>query len=313
MNTAISTHPWSDDSLFNKAKRYVEQMESESESWVAGLWSALSLELLARAALAHISPVLLAHGGDWHNLHYALGRDPISRKFHPRSIPATELLKRTHELIQEFTDEHRRFCERQSDRRNTELHTGELAFARDSDWRPMFYQVCKVLVESMDRSLIDLVSDSKTACKMLETLKDTAAESVRQDIKAYRKVWSKKPADEKEQAAIEAAKLSTSDKGHRVECPACGSKALVRGEPFGPVETIIDDDDEIVVRQGMMPASFGCTACGLKIVGLSRLAECELGDTFRSTEKYPVEEYYADYLRDYVSDYGYHMEEDMNE
>ena len=313
MNTTISTHPWSEDSLFNKAKLYVEQMESESENWIAGLWSVLSLELLARAALAHISPVLLAHDGDWRNLTHALGRDPISRQFRPRSIPSTELFQRTHKLIQEFTEEHRLFCVRQADRRNTELHTGDLAFARDSDWRPRFYQVCKVLVESMDRKLIDFVSDSKTACKMINTLKDTAAKSVRQDIKSYNNIWSKKPEDERKKAATEAAKRSTSDKGHRVKCPACGSSALVRGEPFGPVETRIDDD-EIVVRQGMMPSSFECTACGLKIVGLSRLTECEFGDTFSDTVRYTVDEYYADYLEAYVSDYyaGYY-EEDMNE
>jgi len=57
----------------SKAVLYVGRMES----YTAGdeqfaLWSALCLELLARAALAHISPVLLAEGSNWRNLTYAL-------------------------------------------------------------------------------------------------------------------------------------------------------------------------------------------------------------------------------------------------
>ena len=313
MNTMIETHPWSEYPLFNKAKLYVEQMESQLETWQAGLWSALILEFLARAALAHISPVLLAHEKDWHNLTYALGKGATSPKFRAQSIPSNRLFQRVYELIPRFTDEDLRFCLRQSDRRNTELHTGDLAFARASDWRPRFYQVCKVLVDSMDRNMIDLVPNSEFADKMINTLKDTAAKAVRQDIEAHRIVWSNMAEDKKEQATTEADKQSISDKGHRVECPACRSKALVRGEPFGRVETRIDDD-EIVVRQGMMPSSFECFACGLKVVGLSRLTECGLGDTFSDTVRYAVDEYYSDYLEDYVSDYyaGYY-EEYMNE
>lgn len=312
MSTTLATHPWSEDPLFNKAKLYVEQMESQLETWQAGLWSSLIIEFLARAALAHISPVLLAHDKDWRNLNYALGNEATSPKFRPRSIPSTDLFQRVYELIPEFTDEDRRFCVRQSDRRNAELHTGDLAFEKASDWRPRFYHVCKVLVESMDRKLIDLVPNTEIADKMINTLKDTAAKSVRKDIEAHKVVWHNKTKDKKEQAVVEANKQSRSDKGHRVECPACKSKALVRGEPFGPVETRIDDN-EIVVRQGMMPSSFECSACGLKVVGLSRLTECGLGDTFSDTVRYTVDEYYSDYLEDYVSDYAGYYEEYMNE
>ncbi len=61
MTTAVSAHPWSEESLFGKAVIYIERMESHTaDDWQFGFWSALSLEFIARAALSHVSPVLLA-------------------------------------------------------------------------------------------------------------------------------------------------------------------------------------------------------------------------------------------------------------
>jgi len=53
-------HAWSRDALLVKAQRYAEQMLSNPrESWQFAFWSSLALELLARAALASVSPALL--------------------------------------------------------------------------------------------------------------------------------------------------------------------------------------------------------------------------------------------------------------
>ena len=313
MTTTISTHAWSEASLFNKAKLFVQQMESHSDTLLAGIWSALTLELLARAALSHISPVLLAGDRNWRNITYALEKEPTIGNFRPRSIQSKELFDRIHELIPSFTEEVHLFCMRQAERRNTELHSGDLAFEKSADWRPRFYQACEILVESMDRKLTDFVSDIAIAKKMIESLKDTAAKSVNQDINAHKIVWSNKTEEERREASRDAQARATSDRGHRVECPACSSKALVQGEPIGPVETRIEDD-EIVVRQRKSPSSFECTGCGLKITGFSRLTECRLGSPFGDSKRYTVDEYYSDYLEDYVSDYyaGYYQEY-MNE
>lgn len=57
---------WSADALYKKAVRYAEKMHAcASDSWEHALWSGLCLELLARAALANISPVLLADAQRW--------------------------------------------------------------------------------------------------------------------------------------------------------------------------------------------------------------------------------------------------------
>jgi len=60
MNDIVTPNPWSSDTLYAKAQLYMEQMESNVvDQWQYGVWSALCLEILSRAALSHISHVLL--------------------------------------------------------------------------------------------------------------------------------------------------------------------------------------------------------------------------------------------------------------
>src|SRR2546421_295754 len=85
---------WTQRLLLTKAQRYAEEMHRcERDDWRFAFWSTLSLELLARAALAHISPVLLAdvRSDSWRHLFYALGHAPKAAKFVPKSIDISEV------------------------------------------------------------------------------------------------------------------------------------------------------------------------------------------------------------------------------
>jgi hypothetical protein len=160
MKSSSASHPWSSSALRAKAVLYVERMEAEEEpnDWRFGFWSALSVELLCRAALAHISPVLLAESRDWHNALHALGRQPTAKKFTPVTIGTKEVISRLTELVPTFTQEHVGFCTQHIERRNAELHTGELAFSAigTASWLPRYYATCKVLLESMGKQLSTL-------------------------------------------------------------------------------------------------------------------------------------------------------------
>lgn len=75
-------HAWSPEAMFSKALVYVGEMERQSpDDWKHRLWASLSLELLARAALASISPTLVADRKDWHNITHALGHPPTKKGF----------------------------------------------------------------------------------------------------------------------------------------------------------------------------------------------------------------------------------------
>jgi hypothetical protein len=273
------------------------------DSWEFGLWSSLSLELLARAALSHISPVLLSDAKNWRNLTYAIGTEPTKKKFSPTSIPTTEVIARLEELLPTFTTEIAGFCTQHADRRNSELHTGTPVFASlgTSTWLPKYYLSAKVLLESMDRKLEDFTTDHPAAMEMIKSLEDAAAKSVMQDIKAHAQVWKNQDESKRKEASLQAMAWATRHSGHRVQCPSCECQALVQGSPSGPVETRLDDD-EIVQKQTMLPSSFECIACRLHISGLSKLSACGLGDAFTATSRYSAAEFFELYTEDDIEE-----------
>jgi hypothetical protein len=290
-------HGWSPEALFNKALLYVGEMESHApDDWQHRLWASLSLELLARAALAGISPTLLADRNNWRNIYHALGHPPTAKRFAPVSIRITEVLAILHELCPEFTKELLDSCIEQCGQRNAELHSGEDAIAGPgtSSWLPQYYASCQAFLNSLGKPLEELFKDPKLAGEMIASLKDSAAKSVEKDIHDHAEIWGKKDADERDVLKDQATTWASRHKGHRAACPACGCSALLRGSPQGSVSTDIRQDI-VVQKQTMLPSAFECVACGLKISGLSKLSACGLGDAFVSTTNLSPAEFFGLY------------------
>jgi hypothetical protein len=290
-------HPWSKDALFAKAQRYAEEMESYSEDdWQYGLWSTFVLEFLARAALAHVSPVLLADQKEWNNLYYALGFEPKATKFVPKSADIATVLARLREILPNFTPELESFSVRQMSRRNEELHAGSAPFDKlgTSAWLATFYETSDALLTSMNETLAVLVGDEQAtvAADMIVAAKDQAAKSIGKTVAAHKTIWEGKDKAEREDLATQAAAWATRNNGHRVKCPACDSTALVIGSPVAAPKKSLDGD-LIVEKQTYLPSKFECMACGLKIAGYSHLNACGLGDSYTATFEYDAIEYYA--------------------
>jgi hypothetical protein len=284
----------------------------DSDAWDYGLWSSLSLELLARAALANVHPALLAEPDRaGANLVSALGFEPIVKRFSPRSIGVSEVFTRLVAMLPEFTTEHEGFGNLHTGRRNAELHSGEMGFdgVKGSSWQPRFYQTCAVLLSSMGLTLEEFVGadEAMAADAIMAASADESAKAVKGDVEAHGKVWQVKGDDERATLAAQAEVWATRQAGHRVHCPACGSNALVTGGPVSaPVRKL--EEDEIVEKQEYLPGHFECIACGLKINGLSRLAVVGLADRYTNTQVYDAAEYYAQNEDEWA---GY--EEDNNE
>lgn len=296
MKVEKTVHEWSKEALFAKAQRYVERMlEKDPLDWEFSFWSALILEMLIRASLAKISPTLVANGSDWNNLYYAIGLTPNQKKFVPKSANISELVKRVESVYPHFTLESLDFCLKHIDRRNRELHSGSLAFdeLRPSQWLAKFYLVCDVLLNEIDEKLETLFGSehAKEAKKHIATLEKDNVKSVRKIIAAHELIWKSKPVDEQSNLSKQAETLATRFGGHRVNCPACKSVALLQGQASGAPRKVIDDVG-VIEKQAMLPASFQCTACGLKISGYSKLAACDLGDIYTSTSHYSAVEYF---------------------
>lgn len=273
------------------------------QEWQFGFWSSLSLELLARAALAHISPTLLAERKSWRNTYHALGHATTMKGFSPSSIATNDVLSILHELLADFTKELDDFCASHCARRNTELHSGEEVFANlgTSVWLPKYYAICGVFLRSMGKRLEDLFDDPQMAEEMIVSLGDSAAKAVAKDVGAYKLVWENKSQNERSAALAQAVAWSTRHAGHRVTCPACGNPSLIHGSGQGPVSTQVSDD-VIVQKQTMQPSTFECIACGLKIFGFSKLSACGFGDAYTATTSSSPAEFF-----------GLHTDEELEE
>ena len=290
---------WSADSLFVKAQRYAEKMQAEdSGDWSYALWSGLTLELVARAALANVSPALLADTSDrnWNSLLHSLGYAPTEPKFSPRSIAISEVARRLGQLLPDFDKELENFCIAHTGKRNSELHSGELPFdgVPSSNWQPNFYRTCNVLLASMGLGLVDLVGDNEAevAQKLIEASLDEKAKAVQGDVERHKRAYFDLTEKERKALAAKAEVWATRQSGHRVNCPACGSPALVHGDSIsGSTQTL--EGDMIKEKQEHLPDQFQCVACDLKISGLSRLAAVGLADRYTRTTFYDAAEYYA--------------------
>jgi len=295
--SAIKTvHPWSKDALLAKAQRYAQGMFATSrDDWRFGLASTLVLEFLARAALANVSPTLLADFKSWNNLYYALGYTPNAPRFIPRSIDITEVFIRLKEAIPAFTTELEGFSAQHINRRNEELHAGTTPFdGLGTNWLARFYETAGVLLSSMGEDLALLVGDeeSKLAAQLVAASKDESAKAVAQAISAHKTVWESMDPSERKKLMQQASVWATRQAGHRVLCPACGNEALLSGSAISePIRKL--DGDLIIETQDYLPSKFECIACRLKIAGLSQLSACGLGSTYKSTLTYDAAEYYA--------------------
>lgn len=316
MTPEAQAHRWSEQTLFAKAKLYAEQMQRHPvDHWEFGFWSTLCLEMLGRAALAHISPILLADNKTWENLAYALGTTVTTKKFSPTSLPTRQVFTRLGKLSPDFSDEIQGICAEHVDRRNRELHSGEFVFVDlgSSQWLARFYLACKVILGTMDKTLDDILSEAEDAEDMITAYRDKAAGRVQRDIRCHRRDWSNKSPKERKGAILEANTWATRQIGHRVKCPSCSSQAILKGKPAGEVQTTVIEN-EIEQRQSQIPSSFECVACGLKITGLSKLSACGLGDAFSGTTTYTASEYFELYTQDELDEAVSNLyEEDFNE
>lgn len=299
MNTApiVVSPTWDSATFLAKAQRYAEEMHRhERDDWRCAFWSTLTLELIARAALAKVSPALLADPNNWNNLYHALGHTPRAAKFIPKSITVTEVFNRLKEILPEFDRELENFCIVHVGNRNAELHSADTPFEGlgNSAWLPPFYRSCQVLLKSMGSSLKEFFgrAEGKVAKKLIAASVDDAAKAVTGQIKAYVTVWEEKDKDQRAELVAQAVAWATRHRGHVVDCPACKTNALVFGEPIAaPKKTI--EGDTITETQQYLPSRFQCIACGLKISGLSQLSACGLGDAYKQTSTYDAAEFYA--------------------
>ena len=317
---------WASDALYNKAKLYAGRAHDERvDSALFGFWMSLALELLARAALAQIHPVLLADPQDQDNIQYAFGIIP---KKVPKSIQAKTLFARCSVFIPGFTDRMSGHCLIVADRRNTELHSGAAAFEGidNSKWLPATYEVVEVLLNHLKRDFPDLLGDhGKVAVETLKDRRETIKKEVHEKLAAARKFYA---AQDDEYKANRSATVSASIDGwikasrvrKKCACPVCGNPAVVSGEIVGRSTPRIDEDANTISREvRVLPNELKCPVCKLSLTTFQELKEADLGSIYTLREEEdPIEffgidpEEYVD-VEDLIRKFGEDMADYQNE
>lgn len=273
---------WTSESLWLKAKTYIDRANAkEHGDSEFPLLSSLSLELLARAALTKVHPVLNADPQDYTNLLYAFGYNIKE----PRSIPLHSVFIRLEKIVDGFTKQHREFCDFMTILRNQELHTGELAFDNlaPSKWLARFYEVASVLCRFIDKSLEDYVGEelAESAQRMIEALNSADKKAVMDKIAAHAKVFLSKSSDEQKalrESADAAMKYPFGD-ATRIPCPACNCPARGNGEWVRDSRPVYDEG-QFYLERLFMVASLTCSACGLTLANHTEIHHAELEPRF---------------------------------
>lgn len=290
---------WEREPLLQKARLFFERAFAESrDEPTFGLWCSLGLELLARAALASISPTLLAEPDKDHRfLLDALGRG--SERTPRKSISTALVFTLCATLFPCFTEEDLKAAMALANRRNDELHSGGAAFAeyQPRQWLTGFYRACRALAEALEEDLAAVIGDeeAEAAAEALKANRADVRQKVQGQIAAHRRVFEAKPNDQREEAARRAQEQADQlafQRHHRVACPACGSTATITGTAFGK-ESVEHADGEIIVRQSVSPNAFHCTACDLRLESYAELDAAGVGGHYTRRTTYSPEDYYG--------------------
>jgi len=291
---------WSFDELFLKsatlARRGLDHPDPDSSE--VPLWCFVSLEMLARSALANINVALLADPSDGNNILYACGF-PSTKS--PRSIPAKTVFHRCTVVCPSFTKKEYESCLIWTNLRNEELHTGALSLdgLRSSKWMARYFEIVDILLQHLGKSLDEFVgaSHAATAAKMI------AAVSEKNKKAAYAAIASAKEEFEKNDVKVRLEKIGSGEKkreedyaaklaGYEIVCPACEGPAVVTGDMVRST-TPHDEDGELVQEDVRIPTKLKCYACDLELSGHPMLHAIDRGDQFTKKDWIDPKDYYS--------------------
>jgi len=288
---------WTYDEFWNKSRLYIQKAyAADRESAEFGLNTSLALEFLARATVAFLHPALLADPRGNDHLLYAFGINTTDK---PKSVDISTVLLRIKKIKPEFTEDMASFCQTHVERRNSELHSGELAFEGlpTATWLASYFRSVTPMLEYQNKSLADLLSDLdevKAAEEMIVNLdgkeRDRAEKTKSVHRSAFQKIDAGSQAAVRAQASVFASNIGVGQKA--VNCPACESPSIVSGRRIRTTEPKLEDG-MLRWEEIYLPTQFECTACGMKLVDYPSLEGSNVGGQYASMRSEDPLTYYA--------------------
>ncbi len=299
------------DALYAKSQVYIRrgfraQADNDTEEYQ--LWASLALELLGKAALAKVHPVLVADPDHFQSLFAACGRQ-ISPNL--KTITASTLFKRLTHIDKTFDSRHMEACEQMALRRNAELHSGESPFSGMSPeaWEQEFWGAAEIILGMQDETLESWLGaeDAKAPAKIIQQAQQALEWAVGNRVSRCKEDFEKeyKGAKRREKIVAESKFLTwndhTWDARDRCSCSACRCLGFLGGNLWN--EEIIDQESEgtedfppmETVKKTFLSELFFCPTCKLRLFGTKEISAADLPSEFYQTE---------DRQREFEEEYG---------
>ncbi|MFJ2014697.1 hypothetical protein ACIQJ8_16050 [Streptomyces globisporus] len=301
--------PYDHEALWIKAKLFINRAMDDDDSRSfdeQALWASLALELLAKAALSRVSPLLIAEPTeDGTNILIASGLIDGDARF--TSVKAKTLFTRCQKSFKPFSLTE---AAKITNARNDYLHgagIGFLALPPDA-WWPRYWAQASILISALDQEIGDFVGSDREDIvaahlsqnsKNIEHRTEALIERARQRLSQYRN--GTLPA--KIAAEWSPGLDLTASLDHRTveTCPACDSAGVLEGDTVSDTDfrysQYREEDYEVEVTITVDSDYFSCPTCHLTLNGYELLAQAGLPETFE-TEGDPSDFYEAEYGND---------------
>lgn len=298
------TAPYDHEALWIKAKVFLNRaMDEESIRSFdeQALWASAALELLGKAALARVSPLLIAEPTEEGvNILIATGLIEGNAKF--TSVRASTVFKRCARAFRPFNAVD---AQRFADARNEYLHGSGLGFPALSPqvWWPQFWALAAVLVTAQDRELDELVGPDRVAT--VETYLEQNTKNVEHRTESL--IGRAKQRLAQYQAGTLPAKVQLEWKANpsltamlsyntSAACPACGASGTLEGEDGSDTtyeyERGDDEDDPGTIWATVTVPSdyFSCSTCHLVLDRFELIEQAGLPESFEVIDDDPTPE-----------------------
>ena len=287
------------ESLWNKAKVFLERALSRRDAGEFEefqLWAVMSLEVLGKAALAHIHPALVADPQDLESLLAACG---VAKSPDFRTIQAKTVFSRCKRLVKGFDETCERFCLQMASDRNAELHSGSVPFTGVTldTWQPKLWHCIQLLAGGQGETLDTLLGadEALAANSIISDASQALAAAVRGRVDRARSEFAIGRSSDERRYVADAAKVAVraqlGNDSTECECPACGCVGILSGNLTN--EEVIDRDEDEPwcrwVNQTYSAELFRCVACKLHLEGEQELDAAAISNEF---EKVSLQEAY---------------------
>lgn len=301
------TTPYDEHALWHKAKLFVNHAMDPEEPRTfdeRALWASLALELLAKAALARTSPLLVAAPNeDGTNLLIASGLVEGDARF--ESVKASTLYNRCQRAFKPFNLKEAQAITRA---RNEYLHGSSAQFTRipAEAWWPRYWAQAIILINAQDRSIDDLVGPDRN--RIVENYLTKNKMNI--EHRAEMLIARSKQRLAQHRSGDMPAKLAkgwaspvdlSAGLAHQTEatCPACDAVGILEGELVEDSEIkseqVAEDDFDVWVSLTIGSEYFSCTECRLTLDSWELIDAADLPGSFSDVGEY------GDYME---PDYG---------